>query len=165
MAENDILLVFFVTFFAFCCYIFMMNNLKKAIVCGALLAVLFVTSCGDYNEGDHKTFDYDLRGTWVLHEEDPDYDGYFEISNDLITIWGFEKDQTPWWGFDEDRPFGPFTKDVALKGYSEDGKFFIEDRGRLQEGIPYTFWKAGRYPEIYFLTFTFGENEVTFRKE
>jgi hypothetical protein len=141
-----------------------MNNWKKSISFGALLAVLFITSCGE-GGGDSKNFDYNLRGTWVLHEEDPDYDGYLVISNDQITINGFYKEQTPYWGFDEDRPFRAFTKDVALKGYSEDGKFFIDDRGMVQEGIPYTFYKAGKYPEIHFLYFKFGENEAIFRKE
>jgi hypothetical protein len=142
------------------------NNRKKTSACLSLLAALFITSCYDgYSSGDYKTFNYDLRGTWVLHEPDPHYDGYLEISYEWIIIWDFHKGQTPNRGDDEDRPFKDFTKDVALKGYSEEGKFFIEDRGMLQEGIPYTFWKAGKYQEIYFLSFTFGKNTITMRKE
>jgi hypothetical protein len=101
----------------------MMNNLKKAIVCGALAALLLLTSCGDYDGGGSETFDYDLRGTWVLHEPSgnyvgydgyDDYDGGFVITTNQITIYGFYKAQTPWWGYDEDRPFRNFTKDVPL---------------------------------------------------
>jgi hypothetical protein len=142
-----------------------MNNRKKIIVCGVLLAVLFITSCGEGN-GNYKNFDYELRGYWILHELDPDgYDGDLEITSDRITIWGFYKTQTPPYGWDEDRPFGAFTKDIALNGYSEDGKFFIDDRGMVQEGVPYIYWKAGKYPETHFLSFKFGLNEVTMRKE
>jgi hypothetical protein len=141
-----------------------MNNWKKYIACGALLAVLFITSCGE-GSGDSNTFPHDLHGTWVIYDGDPDYDGELEIRSNRITIWGFSRDQTQWYGYDEDRPFRAFTKDVALKGYAEDGKIFIEDKGLVQEGIPYTFYKTPDYPRTYFLYFTFGYNDVTFRKE
>jgi hypothetical protein len=152
----------------------MMNNRKKIIACGAMLAVLFITSCGDWESGNSETFDYDLRGTWVLHELDPDYEGELVITTDRITIKDFHRGQTPWWGDDNDRPFKDFTKNVALKGYSEEitntrnskeGKFFIEDWGLVQEGIPYKFQKAGTYPEVYLLQFTFGSNKITMRRE
>jgi hypothetical protein len=143
----------------------MMNNWKRNIACGTLLAVFFITSCGDWESGGYQTFDYDLRGTWVLHELDPDYEGELVISTDRITIKDFHRGQTPWWGDDNDRPFKDFTKNVALKGYSEDGKIFIEDWGLVQEGIPYKFQKAGSYPEIYLLQFTFGRNKITMRKD
>jgi hypothetical protein len=152
----------------------MMNNRKKIIACGVVLAVFFITSCGEGYSGDYKNFPYDLRGTWVLHELDPDYEGELIISSDRITIKDFNRGQTPWWGDDNDRPFKSFTKNVALKGYSEEisstknskeGEFFIEDWGLVQEGIPYKFQKAGIYQEIYLLQFTFGNNTITMRRE
>jgi hypothetical protein len=45
---------------------------------------------------------------------------------------------------------------VQFKGYSEDGKIFIE-YGGAQNGIPYTWTETGSYPGKYkLLEFDFG---------
>ncbi|MCL2472592.1 MAG: hypothetical protein FWF26_02840, partial [Treponema sp.] len=84
-----------------------------------------------------------------------------EIYYSQITISGYSEGQTLPGKNDNDRHFRDFTKGVALKGYSEDGKIYIEDRGVVQEGIPYTYYTAGNYPVIKFLRFTFnGRSEI-----
>ena len=110
-----------------------MNNLKKFAACGVLLAFLLITSCDwDHKISEHKSFDSDLRGTWVSNDPST-YSGSLEITFDTITIKGFTKNQTPSGEDDNKRPFKNFTRGAALKGYSEDGKLFIEDAGLLQE--------------------------------
>jgi hypothetical protein len=99
-----------------------------------------------------------LRGTWV--SSDPSvYSGTLEIEFDRITITGFSESQTPFLGNDNNLPFKGFTKKYSLKGYSEEGKIYIEDKGRLQEGIPYFYWyiePPPDYKKVKFLRFTFG---------
>jgi hypothetical protein len=125
----------------FCYLVFniMMKNSKKIIACGALLVVLLVSACDDWVISDYNKFDYNLQGTWVQNEPG-NYTGELIIDYDSITIYGYFDNQTPWWGNDDERPFKGFTKGVALKGYSEEGSIYIEDRGSLQEGISYTYY-------------------------
>jgi hypothetical protein len=122
-----------------------------------LLAALFITSCGDLTGTGTptKSFDYDLQDTWVSNDPTV-YSGKLVISYDRITITGYSEGQTPTEGDDSKRPFKGFSKSIALKGYSEEGKIFIEDSGQLQEGIPYAYQKDESYPPKKIISFTFG---------
>jgi hypothetical protein len=73
-----------------------------------------------------------------------------------MTISGYGADWTSVLGDDTKRPFKDYPKDVSLKGYSEEGKIFIEFGGALNS-IPYTWTEAGSYPNKYkYLDFEFG---------
>jgi hypothetical protein len=127
-----------------------------------LLVALLIVSCGtSTGTSDIKRFDDKLQGTWV--SDDPSvYNGTLVIGYDRITITGYGESQTPAVGGDDNkRPFKGFTKGVALKGYSEDGKLFIEDKGQLQEGVPYTYWETNSSPKQKFLEFNFGGRDET----
>jgi hypothetical protein len=143
----------------------MMNKLKNTIFV-ALLAALFITSCDwDFAIGSsYKTFAYDLRGTWVSNDPSV-YSGELVIDIDRITIKGYREDQTPFLDNDSKRPFRAYPKGVALKGYSEDGKIFIEDGGLLQEGIPYTYYTAGNFSQEKLLRFTFWDRPEILQKQ
>jgi hypothetical protein len=141
----------------------MMMNWKKSIIYVFILTTLFITSC-DWKPSDDKIFDYKLRGIWVSNDTSI-YSGKLEITDDRITITGFTENQTPPLGDDSKRPFKNFTKGVTLKGYSEEGKIFIEDGGLLQEGISYTLY-TNALEEEDLLRFTFGSRlEIMQRQE
>ena len=126
----------------------------------SLLAAFFITACGDVEARKH--FDSRLDGTWVSNDKTAIYSGILKISYDRIIINGYGEGQTPpplEGGDDNKRPFKNFTKGIALKGYSEEGKFFINDGGLVQEGIPYVYWDdefPSYYKKIKLLRFTFG---------
>jgi len=129
-----------------------------------LLAAFFIASCGGGGGGGSsnvKTFYYKLQGTWVTNDaENATYSGTLVIGQDRITITGYGENQTPKEGGDDNRrPFKQFPKGRALKGYSEDGKFFI-DNGGVTESIPYTFWEVNepslQYDLVRYLKFNFG---------
>jgi len=130
--------------------------MKITTVIAALLATFFIAACDVIS--DIKSFDYTLQGTWVSNDSSK-YSGSLEIDYDRITITGYSEGQTSSGEDDNRRPFKNFTKGIALKGYSEEGKIFIEDGGSLQEGIPYTYWEESPppdYKKFKFLRFTFG---------
>jgi hypothetical protein len=127
-----------------------------------LLATFFIASCGGGGGASEvKTFYYKLQGKWESNDADnSNYKGALVISSDRITITGYGENQTPKEnGDDNKRPFRQFPKNRALKGYSEDGKFFIENGG-VTESIPYTFWEENDssqgYKLVQYLKFTFG---------
>ena len=122
-----------------------------------LLSAFFIISCDELmTGGDFKSFDYSLRGTWVSNETGL-YSGSLRIESDTITIDGFGEDLTSLVGDDGKRPFKDFPKRVPLKGYSEEGKIFIEYGGTVQNGIPYIYTEGGAYPQKYkLLEFSFG---------
>jgi len=129
------------------------SNLKLFI--GAIL-FLFLASCDGLLTGDYKSFDRDLRGTWVSNETGL-YSGSLEIDYDTITIDGYGEDWTSLVGDDSKRPFREFPKRVPLRGYSEEGKIFIEYGEVAQDGIPYLYTEVGSHPQKYgLLEFTFG---------
>jgi len=139
-----------------------MNRIKNIFYVSLLAAFLF-TSC-DWEVIESRHFDYKLQGTWISNDPAV-YSGKLIISYDRITIIGFGEDQTPLRGGDDNkRPFKGFTKGTALKGYSEEGKIFIEDAGLFQEGIPYIFYTTGNDLEDNFLRFTFGGRSETMQK-
>jgi hypothetical protein len=105
-----------------------------------------------------KSFAYDLRGKWESNDKTK-YSGKLVIDYDTITIDGYTESQshTPQDGsVDNKLPFMGYPKGVPLKGYSEDGKIFI-DYGSGQNGISYTFTEPDTYPyKNRLLTFSFG---------
>jgi len=143
--------------------------MKRIFACVGLFTILFITACGDIKETDDiKSFEAKLRGTWVPNDEDPIYPGTLEIDFDRITITGYSEGRTPSGESDDNRPFKNFTKGIPLKGYSEGEKLFIQDRGALQEGIPYTWYEDGpppNYKKTKFLKFTFGVKDVILQSE
>jgi hypothetical protein len=107
-----------------------------------------------------------LWGTWVSIDESV-YSGALIINYDRITITGYKESQTSTDANDNRRPFREFIKEIALKGYSQNEKIFIEDAGKMQEGIPYTYWDDNPPPynvKIEFLRFNFDGRNETLRK-
>ena len=136
----------------------------------ALCSLLFFAcDLEGWESGAFKTFDYNLQGTWVTNDPDTTYSGKLVISSDRITITGYGESQTPArWGNDAERPFRDFIKGAALKGYSAEGCFYIEDAGMTQAGIPYTYWDDSPPPDygkVQFLRFNFGGRQETMRKQ
>jgi len=133
-----------------------MKNFRFLAVCIVLLFPLSISSCDWQMTGDYKSFDNKLRGTWVSNETGL-YAGSLQIGYDTITIDGYGEDWTSLVGDDSRRPFRDFPKRVPIKGYSEDGKIFIEYGETAQDGIPYVYTEVGSYPQKYkLLEFTFG---------
>jgi len=149
-----------------------MLKLKIISAVVALLTALLIPACDGTGGaggtgGNIKKFDNTLQGTWVSNDAGV-YSGSLKIDYDRLTINGYNEGQTPSGVNDNRRPFKTFTKGVALKGYSEDGKIFIEDGGSLQEGIPYTYWEQSSPPDnkkLNFLRFTFGDRVETLQKQ
>jgi len=136
-----------------------MKNYKFLTIAIILLFALSISACdgllsgGDYN---YKTFESKLRGTWVSNDTGL-FSGSLKIEYDTITIDGYGEDWTSIVGDDSKRPFKDFPKRVPLKGYSEDGKIFIEYGDVAPDGIPYYYLEVGSYPQKYkLLEFTFG---------
>jgi hypothetical protein len=145
--------------------------MKTLAVCAGLLAAFFITACGYENETNPKT---KLQGTWKSNDPSV-YSGTLIITNDRITIDGYYADQTPPRGDDNNRPFKNFTKGTGLKWRSEvtdqkkdsmEGIIYITDRGKEQDGLPFSYyegdkWDYGTYPLITdkFLCFTFGDRD------
>ena len=129
-----------------------------------MLFACFNNSCKwNYDTSENKSFDADLRGTWTSNDPSV-FSGVLSIDLDRITITGYAESQTPAREDDNKRPFRGFTRGTALKGYSEEGKIFIEDAGMLREGIPYLYWDDSPPPgflKIKFLRFNFGGSEET----
>jgi hypothetical protein len=133
-----------------------MKNFKLFTVFIALLFSLSICSCGELPKSDYKSFANGLRGTWVSNEIGL-YSGSLLIDFDTITIDGYGEDWTSLVGDDSKRPFRDFPKRVPIKGYSEEGKIFIEYGETAQDGIPYVYTEIGSYtPEYKLLGFTFG---------
>ncbi|MDR2923412.1 MAG: hypothetical protein LBU85_08745 [Treponema sp.] len=134
---------------------------RSLAVCIVLVSVLFIISCGELSSSaDVKSFDNVLHGTWKSNGESSVYSGTLKIDFDTITIDGYWEKQTPLEnGNDNERPFRGYPKRVPLKGYSEEGKIFI-DYGGAVNGIPYIYTETGAYPPKYkLLEFTFGGRE------
>jgi hypothetical protein len=136
--------------------------MAKTVAAAALilLATFLLASCGDLTGGGFKAFDYELRGRWVSNDASV-YSGVLEIDYDRITITGCAESQSLPLGNDDSRPFNGFTKGVALKGYSQDGKLFIEDSSLVREGIPYTYTDG----TVKLLKLTFGARPETLQYE
>ena len=133
-----------------------MKKFRPFALCIFLLSAIFASSCGAVPSGEYKSFHNDLRGTWVSNESGL-YSGTLIIDVDTIIIDGYGEDWTSLVGDDSKRPFRDFPKRVPLKGYSEEGKIFIEYGSIEPEGIPYIYTESGNYQEKYkLLEFSFG---------
>ena len=126
-----------------------------------IFLVLCLCSCdthGSSQTSTYKSFEYKLRGKWVSNEPNGLYSGTLKIDSDTIIIDGYEEDYwTASLGDDSKRPFKDFPKRVSLKGYSENGKIFIEYPTSVQNEIPYVYTETGNYPDkVKILEFTFG---------
>jgi len=90
------------------------------------------------------------------------------IDSDSITIGIYDEsqiDNDPKEPKDPNRlPFKGFPRGVPMRGYSEDGKIFIEyDNGK--NGIPYIYHEGEGYPKTKTLKFTFGDREEILQKK
>jgi hypothetical protein len=128
-----------------------------------MIVSIFMFSCGDYVYIPivYNSFASELQGTWVSNDASI-YSGTLVITFDTITITGFNEGQTQLGdGDDNKRPFRGFTRGIPLKGYSEEGRIFIEDIGMLQNSIPYEYYTAGVSQQGRFLRFIFGGRTET----
>lgn len=136
----------------------------KRAAFGLIIAVMVVAAgcVGDGLGGGGDFFETRLRGTWeTLNPGTYDYRGTLVIDWDAVTIAGY--DQTHYSLIEAQRPFRGITKGVSRKGYTEEGKMYINDFG-WKEGIAYEY-DAGVYPDYAkLLRFTFGGRAETLRK-
>ena len=146
--------------------------MKKYIHVLLFILCSMLVACGSgspEDTGNYSRFDFNIQGTWASNDPDSRYSGSLAFTYNRITITGYGENQTPvQGGNDEERPFRNITKNIALKGYSEEGHIFIEDGGLVLEGIPYTYWYDNPPPDfkrVEFLRFTFGGRQETLRKE
>jgi hypothetical protein len=133
------------------------KNLRFSTIIIILLSSPLLSACnGLMTDGSFKSFDYKLRGTWFSNDSGL-YSGTLKIDSDTITIDGYGEDWAYMVGDDSKRPFKDFPKRVPLKGYSEEGKIFIEYGETALDGIPYVYTEVGTYPQKYkLLEFSFG---------
>jgi hypothetical protein len=138
---------------------------KYPVICLALLACVFALSChNDSHQSDAKSFDSKLRGKWEANTVS-EYSGTLTIDYDTITISGYlvkkttsAGSSTPPPGTDE-RLLSDIPRDKLIKGYSQDGKIFI-DFGSGLNGIPYKYTEtAGTYPYNKVLALTISGSE------
>ena len=124
---------------------------------------MFFTTCGlDWTSSD-EYFDYELRGTWETNGIS-DYSGKLVIDYNTIRISGYGPNTLYELTNGTDRrPFRDFTKDTSLKGYSEEGKLFIYDKGILQAGIYYTYYTGYNVQDKY-LEFKFNGRPETLKR-
>jgi hypothetical protein len=129
-----------------------------------MAAAVMLAGCGGNGLEEGGSFDSKLRGTWETLSPSPSgYSGTLVIDWNSITITGYEPRPWPYSANDPERPFNGITKGVSRKGYSKDGKLYINDFG-WNEGIPYTY-DAGSSPAYTrLLRFTFGGRDETLKK-
>jgi hypothetical protein len=129
------------------------------------LPILFISSCDGTYTSDTKAFDKNLRGSWVSNETGL-YSGSLKISYDTITIDGYGEDWTSLIGDDSKRPFKDLPKRRPLKGYSEEGKIFIEYGETAQNGFPYVYTELESFTQMYkLLEFSFGGRKEILQNE
>jgi len=133
-----------------------------------LFISLLLFSCGGYipGTGGHKV-DYDLQGEWESSDGSV-YNGSLTITYDSVKISGYSEGQTKPPRDDNERPFKGFTKNTALKAYTEEGFMYIEDFGIVREGIPYSYWESALqsdHTRKQLLRFTFGGREEELKKK
>jgi len=129
----------------------------------SFLICLILCSCDTHDSSQtstYKSFEYKLRGTWESNQTEsytPVYSGTIKIDSDSIIIDGYGETQTPTDGDDNNLPFKAFPRGKPLKGYSENGKIYIEYPASVQNEIPYSYTETGEYPNKgKILDFTFG---------
>ena len=142
-----------------------LKKLYTPIVVFFILAALMIAACGEYSGSEPgNSFARDLRGTW--ESNDPSvYGGTLVIGYNTITISGYIESQALGLPNANQLPFRNFTKKAELSGYATDDMIYIHDRGVWQDGIPYTYYTAGSYPNKQeFLLFNFAEREERLQK-
>ena len=122
-------------------------------------AIFSLISC-EWEFGSGDSFEYNLQGTWESVDKSV-YSGRLTITYNTIKIEGYYESQTGY-GNPSHRPFRDFSKDVVLKGYSEDGKIFIENRNTLQS-ISYGYYFYN-FRQDERLEFYFGGRSEELRK-
>ena len=140
--------------------------MKRIFVYIAIFFSFLISACDlEYVNYYSENFAYELRGTWISN--DPSiYSGTLRIDSSRITITGHNESQTPSRGDDNKRPFRGFIKGVGLKGYSQEGRIFIENVGVLH-AIPYVYWEgyySADYRQTGLLSFNFGGRTETLQK-
>jgi len=145
------------------------KTVKWLVVFSVVLAFSSILLACDWlmDGSNPNTFDWDLRGTWVSNDIAPRYSGSLIIEMNRITIKDYSESQTLYpGGNDLERPFRNFIKGVALQGYSNEGKIFIQDAGAWKEGIPYTYWtESSGFTKTELLRFEFGGRQETLKKQ
>jgi len=132
-------------------------KISKLSVCALVVAI--IAACGTSNsDNSYESFEYRLRGTWESNDNSL-YSGSLYIESNSITITGYVESQTRPNEDDGRRPFKGFVKETPLKGYSAEGRIFINNVGVLQEGIPYSYDNPSYGAEILVLTFG-GREEI-----
>jgi len=127
-----------------------------------LLAAFLVTSCEwEWEPGSYYSFDYKLQGTWESVDKSV-YSGGLIITYNTFKIVGYYENQTNFGHPPSNRPFREFSKDIPFKGYSEDGRIFIEHRGMIQS-MPY-FYYSYNYGHDERLEFYFGNRKEELKK-
>ena len=129
----------------------------------SFLICLILCSCDTHGSqtSTYKSFEYKLRGKWESNDSTAPYNGTLKINSDSITIEDYGEGQTKQPpagdGDDRKRPFKGLASKGPLKGYSQDGKIYIEHPASVQNEFPYTYSETGDYPnKNKFLDFTFG---------
>jgi hypothetical protein len=140
-----------------------------AIVTCAAIAAFTLAGCGG-EWVSLERFDTYLQASWVSTRTPSSWEtedrGGLVIGYDSITISGSVRP------FDADyyTGYAGYTKDIALKGYSEEssssydeksGTIFISDKGALKS-VAYVRWRAA---SEYMLTVGTAPNDETFRRK
>jgi hypothetical protein len=125
-------------------------NTAKVTVLGLAAAFLIVSCTWEGINGNAKSVENTLRGTWERTEADfwpvgqntVSAKGCLKITYDTVTING---------------PIAQlqgFTRDTALEAYTEEGYLYIKDKGAWQSPVAYTRWQAaGSFPRDELFTF------------
>ena len=140
----------------------MKNNYRKTLRIAAFICVfifMFLFTTCEYLLDDKGYFEYKLRGTWVTNvSAGLPYSGTIVIDYNTIKITNYNPniEYETVYGLDR-RPFRDITKGTPLNGYSEDNKIYYNDKGSLQEGIPYNYYTTNSGNDK-FLEFKFGND-------
>jgi len=142
-----------------------LNKLQTKICIYAILAALAIAACGSYSSGGSSSnFPYDMRGTWESNDPS-ELSGSLIIGYDTIKILGYAQASAPSENPNQ-LPFKLFTKGAELSAYVMSNELYINDRGALQEGIPYTYYTTGTSSanKQEFLRFLFAGRQEILKK-
>jgi hypothetical protein len=136
--------------------------MKKRVMPVLFAVMVAAAGCDGNGLGSSDYFEAKLRGTWKTLNPAPNgYSGTLAIGWDTVTITGY--DQMYYSLYEPQRPFKGITKGVSRKGYSENGKIYINDFG-WKEGIAYEYDTGASPDYTKLLRFTFGGRTETLLK-